>query len=110
MRSITDSMRPFTGIKTPAMIRPDVNARKFRSSADRSSITCDSTRLTVEKATMPKMKVTEYARISLITTSTSHSLYLRIETANASGINASGRMEIVEKIGLTEPTTNHGMM
>ena len=93
---MTDSMRPLTGISTPAISSPEVKARKLRSSAERSSITCERIRLIVEKAIMPKMNVTEYARISLMTTSTSHSLYLRMETAKASGISASGRMEIVE--------------
>ena len=76
------------------MSSPEVKARKLRSIAERSSITRESTRFTVEKAIMPKTKVTEYASTSLITTSTSHSLYLRIETAKASGMNASGRMEM----------------
>src|ERR1044071_5931806 len=93
---ITDSMRPLTGISTPAMTSPDVKARKLRSSAERYSITCERMRVTVEKAIMPKAKTTAYASASLITTSTSHSLYLRIDTAKASGISASGRMAFVK--------------
>src|SRR5205823_15040211 len=105
-----DSIRPSTGTRTPPMTSHDANARTLRASDDRSSIVFDNTRLTVENAIMPNAKVIEYASTSLITTATSHNLYLRIETANASGISASGRIEIVEEIGFTDPTTNQGTM
>ena len=84
------------------MTSPDANARKLRSFAEPSSVsTCDRIRFTVENAIMPKTNVTEYASASLITTSTSQSLYLRIDTANASGISASGRIAIVVYSGFT---------